>query len=281
MDILLLSITVVSLVVALVMSAIAWRLSRQEATRRTARVAALAAAARDEGSAADSGDTLVGEPRPVLPVQAHPAPNPVSLREEFPREEWPLQTEVTAPADFVAERPVPTPGTLPSGLSDSFLGSAVAAPPSGGRQRGLAYAAAVLFVVLFAGGYYLVFGDDAPTPAVVASASGSPLELISLRHERRAGSLAITGLVRNPSAGQAVERLSAVVFLFDPQGAFLTSSRAGVDYTQLAPGDESPFVIRVDAPSNVARYRVSFRTDDGLVPHVDRRGQEPIAGDVP
>jgi hypothetical protein len=55
----------------------------------------------------------------------------------------------------------------------------------------------------------------------------------------------------------------------------------GVDFTQLAPGDESPFVIRVDAPTNVARYRVSFRTDAGVVPHVDRRGQEPIARDLP
>jgi hypothetical protein len=37
-------------------------------------------------------------------------------------------------------------------------------------------------------------------------------------------------------------------------------------------------VIRVDAPSNVARYRVSFRTDAGIVSHIDRRGQEPMPG---
>jgi len=27
----------------------------------------------------------------------------------------------------------------------------------------------------------------------------------------------------------------------------------------------------------VARYRVSFRTDEGIVPHIDRRGETPVA----
>jgi hypothetical protein len=33
----------------------------------------------------------------------------------------------------------------------------------------------------------------------------------------------------------------------------------------------------------VARYRVSFRTDEGVVPHVDRRGESPApaAGEQP
>jgi hypothetical protein len=71
------------------------------------------------------------------------------------------------------------------------------------------------------------------------------------------------------------------VFLFDQQGGFVTSSRAEVDFKRLVPGDESPFVIAMDAPTNVARYRVSFRTDAGVVPHVDRRGQDlPAANTV-
>jgi hypothetical protein len=71
--------------------------------------------------------------------------------------------------------------------------------------------------------------------------------------------------------------LNAVVFLFDQQGSFVSSARADVDFLRLAPGDESPFVISVEAPGSVARYRVSFRNDRGIVPHVDRRGQEPVA----
>jgi hypothetical protein len=73
------------------------------------------------------------------------------------------------------------------------------------------------------------------------------------------------------------------VFLFDGAGTFVTSSRAHLDFLKLAAGDESPFVVSLDAPPTVARYRVSFRTDDGVVPHIDRRGQTqtPAGGEMP
>ena len=106
-----------------------------------------------------------------------------------------------------------------------------------------------------------------------------PLELVSLRHERLKEKLAVSGLVRNPAAGQPVERLSAVVFLFDRQGAFVTSAKADVDFLKIGAGDESPFVVSLDAPATVVRYRVSFRTDDGVVPHIDRRGSKPLAAE--
>jgi hypothetical protein len=107
------------------------------------------------------------------------------------------------------------------------------------------------------------------------------LELVSLRHERKGASLSITGLVRNPGAGAIVEELAAVVFLFDQQGNFVTSGRAEADFKKLSPGDESPFVVTLGAPTTVARYRVSFRNEAGVVPHVDRRGQEPLARELP
>jgi hypothetical protein len=109
------------------------------------------------------------------------------------------------------------------------------------------------------------------------AASHAPLELMSLRHERQGGRLSLSGLVRNPAAGAPIEDLAAVAFLFDAQGGFISSARVGVDFKRLAPGDESPFVITVEAPSNVARYRVSFRTDAGVVAHVDRRTEQPVA----
>jgi hypothetical protein len=289
MDILLLSITVVSLVIAFVMSAVVWRLSAENRARSAARIAALASAAQDHTPASD---TVVNAPAPVAPriVAAAPAP---------PAAAGPA---AVAPAVAAPAAAVDSPWLAPTGrtrvvtasrpavhqeefqFGESFLGSAVAAPPSSGRQRGLAIAASLLFVVLVTGGYFTVFGTDGTEQTTVSAAGATapaPLELISLRHERKQGALAITGLVRNPGAGQLLDKLAAVVFLFDQHGAFLTSARAGVDYTQLAPGDESPFVIRVDAPSSVARYRVSFRTEAGVVPHVDRRGQEPIARDLP
>jgi hypothetical protein len=53
-----------------------------------------------------------------------------------------------------------------------------------------------------------------------------------------------------------------------------------VDFLKLGAGDESPFVVTLDAPATVARYRVSFRTDDGIVPHVDKRSASPAATDA-
>jgi hypothetical protein len=108
-----------------------------------------------------------------------------------------------------------------------------------------------------------------------AMGPNSPLELVSLTHQRQNAKLAVSGLVRNPLSGQPIERLSAVVFLFDRTGTFVTSSRANVDFLKLGSGDESPFVVSLDAPQSVARYRVSFRTDEGIVPHVDHRSAAP------
>ena len=73
--------------------------------------------------------------------------------------------------------------------------------------------------------------------------------------------------------------LTAVVFLFDKQGGFISSGRAAVAAAALAPGAEAPFVISISIPgvNNVGRYRVSFRTEDRVVPHIDRRKHESIA----
>jgi hypothetical protein len=252
----LLVLTVVSLAAAVVLGAAAWRLSREARVRSAARIAALAAAA-DADDAAES-------PRMMRPGDFVAPAAPVS--------------SVAAVAPLAAPW-APARATAP--LGDSFLGGSLAAP-SGAGQRGLAIAAAVLFVTILAGGYHMVFGGGASSATAPASVGAdASLELVSLRHERQGAGLAITGLVRNPVSGRAVEKLAAVVFLFDQQGAFVKSSRADVDFTKLAPGDESPFVITLDAPSNVARYRVSFRNDAGVVPHIDRRGQEPIARDTP
>jgi hypothetical protein len=62
------------------------------------------------------------------------------------------------------------------------------------------------------------------------------------------------------------------VLLFDGQGTLVTSAKAPLDYVTLSAGAESPFVVRVQAPPSVARYRVSFQADGGTLPHVDRRG---------
>jgi hypothetical protein len=116
------------------------------------------------------------------------------------------------------------------------------------------------------------------TPAAATAAPAAGLELISLRDSRQADSLTITGLVRNPSLGAPLDRITVTAYTFDEKGSFLASGRALIDVTALAPGDESPFVVSVPVTETVARYRIGFRGEDGrVIAHVDKRQQGPIA----
>ena len=51
----------------------------------------------------------------------------------------------------------------------------------------------------------------------------------------------------------------------------MTSARAAIDYQMLEAGDESPFTVAVPGAAGAARYRVSFRTERDVLPHLDRR----------
>ncbi len=113
--------------------------------------------------------------------------------------------------------------------------------------------------------------NPAQASAKAASGEGRPLELMSMRYQRQGTTLTVSGLVKNPAAGGAVNGVIAVVFAFDHNGAFVASGRAPLDFSALAPGDESPFVVNVPNVSDVARYRVTFRSGNGVVRHIDRR----------
>jgi hypothetical protein len=155
------------------------------------------------------------------------------------------------------------------------------------RALAIAAVAAVLIGAVIAfwtiGRLMTPAGDRTATVAAhagaIAGAGGNgavntALELMSLHQQMQDGTLTISGLVRNPRGGVPQERLTAVVFFFDGNGGFLSSTRAPLDYRALAPGQESPFQLSAPAPAGVARYRVSFRRDEGaVVPHVDRRQQ--------
>jgi hypothetical protein len=151
--------------------------------------------------------------------------------------------------------------------------AAASAPPN---RRWLAVAAVA---VLMLGGAATTFalyrspngtGKAGATPI---ARSAKPLELLSLRHAADAdGSFSVTGLVQNPADGGPLKGVIAVIYLFDRDGNYFASGRSSLELLSLQPGDESPFVVHVPDGSNVARYRVTFRRDDGAVmPHVDRR----------
>jgi hypothetical protein len=164
--------------------------------------------------------------------------------------------------------------SVPAG-ADLF---AATQPQAGSRWP--AIVAGGVFVVAAAGALVVVLSggssgtthasNDAPALAAPPAAT-APLELVALGHERDGDRLTVRGVVRNPEAGAAVDRLTAVVFLFNREGGFLSSGRVIVETSALRPGAESIFVVTIAGAGDVGRYRVSFRTDDRIVPHVDRR----------
>ena len=121
-------------------------------------------------------------------------------------------------------------------------------------------------------------GSDAQQAATGTSGSSAPLELLALGHTADADGLTISGVVQNPRGGTALTNVVATASLFASNGAVVANGSAPLDFTQLRPGEESPFVVKVPTPAGVARYRVSFRNEKGAVlGHVDRRGADPVA----
>jgi hypothetical protein len=118
-------------------------------------------------------------------------------------------------------------------------------------------------------------GNRSPaTPAAAGARAQAPLELMSMRHSRDGTTLTVTGLVRNPAGGAEARRIVAVVFAFDRTGGFTASGRAPLDFVVLEPGGESPFVVTIPNVVEVGKYRVSFRTERGMMRHVDRRAEQ-------
>lgn len=107
--------------------------------------------------------------------------------------------------------------------------------------------------------------------------SSTPLELIAMTHTRSGNQLTVTGTVRNPKGGTPLGRIDAVVSAFDRTGGVAANGTAPIDFLNLAPGDESKFVVKVPGASTVSRYRVSFRTGTSVLRHIDRRAQAQLA----
>ncbi|MBI4265698.1 MAG: hypothetical protein HY657_15090 [Acidobacteria bacterium] len=153
-----------------------------------------------------------------------------------------------------------------SSLFGTTPGAAVRGRPLITATVVAALAVALIVVVAMAG--------RTPGAQTAAVQETSPLELMSMHHTRDGSSLTVTGLVRNPRAGPTVSGIAAVVFAFDRDGTFVMSAKAPLDFTTLAPGDESPFVVSLPNVGDVGRYRVSFRTESGVIRHVDRRSAQ-------
>ena len=239
----LLLVTLISLLLAVIMSVIAWRVAREERRRSEARVAALAADIHDAGPGERDWDLR----------QSADAPVSVPAAGLFQT----TQAERTSPR-FAAV----------IGIGVLVLGSAVA----GVLMLGNGSSAATAHVASGANSP----NAAGPTNAAAARDSANattpvPLELLALGHERDGDRLTVRGVVRNPASGREVDRVTAVVFLYNRDGGFLSSGRAAIQSATLVPGGESDFTVTVPGAGDVGRYRVSFRTEDLVVPHVDFR----------
>ena len=248
---------------AIGLTAVLAKLVRQERQRSDARVSMLMSLAAEPA-----------QPVPAVPM-THPAPSmqpPVRLerRPRTPAAAHRAAPAVAAEIEIFRDAPfrAPAPDT-----PDLFA----PAPARSGRALFYVFAAAAVMVALIAFSFrWAVSAPGTPTSETtqaVAGAVAQPLSLVSLGHEQHAdGTLVISGVVRNPPGSTARERLFAVASLVDAAGVLIASARAPLDFTTLAPGDESPFVVRVAGASGVARYRVGFRDAEGRsVAHVDRR----------
>lgn len=148
--------------------------------------------------------------------------------------------------------------------------------PSAWPRRLAAAGAFALIIALVALGSRFVGAGRIDRPVDTAVA-GSPLELLSLTHQQQDDALTITGVVQNPRRASVRANVEATALVFGADGTLLASGRAPLDFATLPPGDESPFVIRVNTAA-AARYRVSFRAGDGRpLPHVDRRTLDAVA----
>jgi hypothetical protein len=238
-------VTLISLVLAVIMSVIAWRVSHEEQRRSDARVAALAADIHDGGSSAGRRERAALAPD--LPI-----------RSAFE-------------------------GPVTSALATDLFGAG-AVHTSSKRLTTVATIGVVVFALAATMAVLLGRGTSHDRPAAgTAERAGLgqtakpnppaaiPLELVALGHERDGERLIVRGVIRNPAASGKIDGLTAVVFLFKADGGFAASGRAPISSATLVPGGESTFLVTVDGATDVARYRVSFRTDDRVVPHVDRR----------
>ena len=264
MDTVLISVTALSLAMAAGMAVIVARLLREERARSEARVEALTA--------------MAAEPAAFAPLHRTPAPRraapSVAAAGALPAAA-PARPRAVPRLDEIEIRPVHEV----AGGPDLFVERDQSSP---WRRRFVVIGslAAIIFVVGLA---IVPNGSRTPTSqAAGAQASiapdGVPLELVSLRHAQQPDALIITGLVHNPRGAAPLTRVVATAFAFGPDGAFLSSGRAPVDFTTLSPGDESPFRVSIPVSTNVARYRVGFRTEDGgVIAHVDKRAPEALA----
>lgn len=220
MDLVLVSITGISLLLAVAMGLVVFRLQRDERLRSEARVALLAASAQD--------DSIYLYEREAAALYADSEP-------------------AAAAAPLFASREADSPWLRRVAIA-------------GAAAAGITLAVQAMTFVA------------SPSSSKAASSQAAPLELVALQHAYDGSTLTVTGTVQNPKAGLPVGRIAVTATVLGDDGSTLATGRSALDYAALAPGEDSPFVVKIPVQGTVRRYRVGFRRPDGsILAHVDRR----------
>lgn len=257
METILATVTVISLALAACMGVLLARLVREERRRSDARVALLTElAAMDE---------------PVDQISSVRRPAAVSVKADERVTAAVARSEDLEDFRFREAAPHPVPDQIGTLFAEDHGRSA--------WPFRLVAAAAVIVVIsgLAFAVQSLTNAERQVTEERILADTVQPLELLSLAHRQQDGDLAVSGLVQNPRGAKALSRVEATVLALDANGKQIASGRAPIDFSTLAPGQESPFIVRVKA-TNVARYRVSFKGEGDMpLAHVDRRNLDSLA----
>lgn len=170
--------------------------------------------------------------------------------------------------------PRPEPTSAPAGTA--LFGAALA--PADGWSRRLAGIGIAAVLLAGAVGLAIVVTLEGPSAPDAAPGIAPHVELVALDHERQGSFLAISGSVRLPS-GEPPAPLAVMAMLFDREGNMVASGRVPLDIDTSASGGDTPFSISLPG-DEASRYRITFLSEDGTVPHVDRRRETPERTDT-
>jgi hypothetical protein len=285
------------------MALVAWKLLRDSRRLSEARAEALAEFAESDADEAEidieERDDEAREVEPVVNVaparvirsMPHFAP---ALAEDWSDRQMARTPPLPSFSPTSSSSPAPTLSPMLFGVSTEpempleepapAMFGAVQARRAGRRWVAIAAGFAVLagaagaIVVLRSTGAVIDIGTAAARTERKTTPDVRPLELLSLTHSVDIdGTFVVTGLVKGPADQPSPLGIVAVVYVFDLQGHYVATAQAALDRPALAPGEESPFVVRVNVPAPVGRYRVGFRADKvGVMPHLDRRSTGPV-----
>jgi hypothetical protein len=227
-----LTITLLSLVVAAASGFFAWRTVRREHLRSSARVTSLAAA-MDEG---------------ILPLRVFEAGPSFEPSDEFRSEANEFRSEEIAQPATLTFEAMDMQSSIRRRLLSVVVGACVVV-------------AGVVLIAMMSDRYE-------PPPTRVVSPHAESLELLSLDASRQGSTLAVTGIVRS-RAEEPLTAITAVVSAIDAKGRPV--GRGSVPLDAIRPRGESRFVVTIQDVNEAARYRVSFRSATGVIRHVDRR----------